>query len=224
MNANTNKIIAVLNSRNIRREPLDDETIKNIEDIIATSGNKPIQVIGYWGVGEKKDPTEIDQKALDRLAKMMELADNQIKVHLILADKHGELNGYINDTYLSEISKLAEEKNISTVYLSAIYKEIGLNDSDLTNVSDDIWNQFPWCYRHIIEKRARKHQKNCLASEDAKRYLRMTQVEKQKMSAIFPNCIWFTYGDIKNLRDLFPKPIISIWPHKRGQSELPWFN
>lgn len=199
MNTNTNKIIAILNSRNIRREPLDDETIKNIEDIIAVSGNGIVQVIGYWGVGEKKEPTEIDQRAIDKLAKLMELSDNQIKVRLILADKHGELNGYINDTYLTKISAIAKEKNISTTYLSAIYNEIGLSDSDFAKVSGDIWDQFPECYRCIIEKRAGKHQKNCLASEDAKRYLYMTQVEKQKIGAIFPNCIWFTYGDIKKL-------------------------
>lgn len=224
MNTNPNKIISVLNSRRVRREPLDKETMQQIEYIIAASGNEPIILTGYWGVGEKKEPTEIDLKALDKLASIMEMTDNRIKAQLILADKHGELNGYLNDTYLAKISHIAKEKKISTVYLSAVYKQIGMDASEFSNISDDIWNKFPECYRCIIEKRAGKHQKNCTASEDAKRYLHMTQVEKEKIGKFFPNCIWFTYGDIRNLGDLFPKPVISIWPHKRGNSELPWFS
>lgn len=224
MKINVEKIISVLDRRGIRRKPLDQETVKSIKDVIAASGNGSIQMIGYWGVGEKKEPTEIDRKALDRLASIMELTDNQLKVHLVLADKHGELNGYINDTYLARVSMIAEEKNISTTLLSAIYREVGLDVSDLYDVSDDIWNKFPECYRCIIEKRAGKHQKKCSAEEDAKRYLHMTQIEKQKIGKYFRNCIWFTYGDGNNLKDLFPKPVISIWPHKRGNSELPWFS
>jgi len=224
MNTKTNKIISALNSRSVRREPLDHETIISIENIIAISGDGPILMTGYWGVGEKREPTEIDLRALDRLAKIAEMTENRIKVQLILADKHGELNGYQNDTYLTKISEIAKDKKISVVYLSDIYKEIGLDSSEFKNISDDIWNEFPECYKCVIEKRAGKHQKNCLASEDAKRYLHMTQVEKQRIGAAFPNCIWFTYGDIKNFKDLFPKPVISIWPHKRGNSELPWFS
>lgn len=223
-NTNTNKIISVLNSRSVRREPFDHETIKKIEEIIAVSGNEPVRLIGYWGVGEKKEPTDIDLKALDKLVKMVDLTDNRIEVHLILADKHGELNGYQNDTYLKKIAEIAAERGIGTRYLSAVYAEIGLDDSEFANISDDIWNKFPECYKCVIEKRAGKHQKNCVASEDAKRYLHMTQVEKQRIGNVFSNYVWFTYGDIKNLGDLFPKPVISIWPHKRGNSELPWFS
>lgn len=223
MDENKNKIISVLNSRGVRREQLDSETLKDIENIISACGAEPIKMVGYWGVGEKQEPTEIDRKALDKLSEIMKMTDNRIKVHLILADKHGEFNGYENDIYLDKISVIAEEKNISTAYLSAIYREVGLDAADLTNVSDDIWNKFPECYRCIIEKRAGIHQKKCEASEDAKRYLHMTQVEKQKIGAVYPNCIWFTYGDIKNLKDLFPRPVISIWPVKRGKSVLPWF-
>lgn len=218
------KIVSILNSRGIRRVCFDDETLTDINDIVRASEDKPIQMVGYWGVGEKKTPNENDIRALERLVEIMRLTDDKIKVHLILADKHGELNGYKNNTYLKEISILSEEKNISTTFLSSIYEKLGFNVSDLNNVSDDIWIQFPDCYRCFLEKRASKHQKNHLAADDAKRYLHMTQLEKQKLNLVFPNCIWFTYGDVKKLRALYPKPVISIWPHKRGKSELPWFS
>lgn len=220
----TNAIIETLNNRKIRRVPLDDETIKTIEKNIATSGNNQVQMIGYWGVGEKKIPNKPDYDALERLREIMTSTGNKIKVCLLLADKHGQLNGYKNSAYLEKISKLAGERNIDTMWLSSLYEDLNIKVPDLTNINDDIWLKYPDCYRFFLEERAKKHQKICLAMEDAKRYLCMTQIEKEKFSQYFLNTIWFTYGDIKRLKDLYPKPIISIWPFKRGKSELPWFS
>jgi len=162
---------------------------------------KPLQFVGFWGVGGKQIPDQQDARLLSELAAISQAVELKYpkgaEISLIVADSHGQFNGYGNfDDYLSGVWHMAEERGIQPIALSQLYEQSGLS---LPNPQDDIdpslesYQQI-WSvarYSRQIEQLIESAQRHSKAGVDpeiaAFHYVQMRHQEKAMLSQAFPN-------------------------------------
>ncbi|MBI3342415.1 hypothetical protein HY024_04815, partial [Candidatus Curtissbacteria bacterium] len=105
-----------------------------------------IPFVGFWGVGDKPLPDRRDNEYIAELNSIRESVQSQYEpgasIALILADLHGQFNGFIpnvednrSSSYLYQISKILAEQDIRPIWLRGLYEAHSLQ---LPNINDRI--------------------------------------------------------------------------------------
>ncbi len=169
---------------------------------------KPLQFVSFWGVGGKQAPDQEDVKLLDELSSIDSAIWSKYpkgaEVALIVADSHGQFNGYEGfEEYLSGVWHMAEERGIHPIALSHLYQQSGLT---LPNPQDDISSSLEsyqqiWSvsrYSRQIEQlieSAGKHSRAGVKPEVAAfHYVQMRHQEKKMLSQFFPDAAILVNG------------------------------
>lgn len=221
-------IIGIFNRKRYRR----DKPHK-IKEIIEQSiiENKPIKIVGFWGIGTKEKPDRIDYEAIDHLLNLgqniKKIFNQGIEFTFIIADKHGEMNGVpINsaDNYSKEISKILLKKGFKIIRLSSLWKKYGISKNKIQEKLNS--KQKGWFNRienkDLLLKNASKYNVRKDSERSAKIYYIMRCLEKAMLEKEFSGSIFQTYSDSK-INNILPNmPTVYTYARK-GWSNSPWF-
>lgn len=125
----------------------------------------PIRLAGFWGIGEKNKPDDIDTNFMKSLERLKDDIQQQyqpgMQIIIILADMHGVFNGEVlhrnnreiiqanivaryrrvfhnaHAPYLAYVEKALHERRIETVWLSDLYKSYGLEIPNIHHPIDE---------------------------------------------------------------------------------------
>lgn len=226
------KVVALLSRSVISRDiPYQEDMLSLIvrEHMVA---NKPIPIVMFWGASDKQKTTKSDVEALDKLVR---ITDEVKKVYrpglsfqILLADRHAETNGFdvhVATSYLAQISKLAKERGIGSMYLSEIWKKRGLTVKKVreraARITDKEWTDI--VLRKHIETTARK-KGYADAISAARAYYVMRTSEAPIIEKKFARSVFATYSDDSS-QDILPNmPTLYLWVNRKGNSSLPWFD
>lgn len=218
-------VAAVLKSRRFARCRSDD--YQGIEDRIMAflAVEKPVTIVGYWGVGNRSLANGIDTQALDHLATFQSALGVDSRLVLILADEHARLNGKNPEAvldYLSAIGQMANERFFEFHWLSFLWRQWNLAPP-FGSVTDEEWQANPLA--GTLESRSAKHYHGGRFThrEDAQRYWLMARRERLLMAKEFPGAIWWTYSSPEFAPILADMPRVYLWSTKKGTSNPPWF-
>jgi len=187
----------------------------------------PIHLVGFWGIGNKEAPDNLDIKTIDYVDNMLHLLREQhkpgAKFTFIIADSHGEMNGFPKSSYGEKISELLLEKGFKIVKLSSLWKKYGISpeliQQELDLKENDWWSEIP--HKETLLENA-KHNQNKNPEDAAKFYLVMRELEKDMLKKEFPSHIFQTYSDSKISRIFPDMPRIHMYARKRW-SNVSWF-
>jgi hypothetical protein len=192
----------------------------------------PLQFVGFWGEGRKASPDSKDTDLIGLYMEMQEqirsVYENGVEIHLIMADLHGQFNGYQDNGYSQEIWQMAEDAGLSPVALSELYYQFGLV---LPNPTDDIiesslahqqiWN-IPKYHRQVNQwiESAGRHNHNGLDPENAAfNYLVMRLNEKDMLRKSFPDAVVLVNGSKSLSKLILPEDM----PHMYLNLGPAWF-
>ena len=228
----TDQVYMILRSRAFARDGrlYEDKIAKAIDYFIRE--NKPIKLIGFWGVGPKDVVNDSDLVVCDFLsklnAKIKDIYLPGIEYTFIISTNHGIQNGYdtnIISSYYQSIQNVFQKHNFLFQDLETLWNKY---DISLDKITDQVNKNPESWWRTInkakaLEKAAGKRSKNPNPSFSAKRYYVMRQMEKHMLETEFPNSIFHTFSD-SSWNFVFPNlPTLYFWAGKRGFSNPPWF-
>ena len=101
-----------------------------------------LQLISFWGVGEKKSPDKSDYLLLDEYKIIHDLIKgitlNEAEIIILLADTHGRFNGYQDfNNYHARIELEAKKRDLNPIKLDRLYEEWGINLPDVNRPVDE---------------------------------------------------------------------------------------
>jgi len=192
----------------------------------AILSDQPIQIIGFWGVGEKRLPDILDDLLLDEYRIVKKLLGmitlKEAEVILILADIHGIFNGYENTGYHTMIEQKAKEEGFMPIYLSKLYEEWGIGLPNLgRHIDDSLWLEFMKLKQssQLIESARRHNRANIEPEKAAFWYWLMRRQEAEPLTRSFPNDVLFINGS----RDLGMATLPLDMPHVYSRLGPVWF-
>lgn len=108
----------------------------------AILSDQAIQIVGFWGVSEKKSPDTSDFLMLDEYRIIKELIEaitsNKADINIILANTHGRFNGYQDFSgYHESIDLEARRRDLNPIKLDRLYEEWGINLPDVNQPVDE---------------------------------------------------------------------------------------
>lgn len=191
--------------------------------------NQPVQMIGFWGIGSKKESDRHDEVLLTEYEAIGEAIGGQYSqsadMMLILANAHGRFNGYQDfDEYLSAIAAKANQRGIATVSLDDLYREWRIsvpNPGIPIDKKSDEWKEFEKSRRfgQLVES-AKKHSLVGIAPKDAAfRYWMMRRQEREPLAQSFSNAILLVNGSEDLGRETLPLNM----PHMYMKVGPVWF-
>lgn len=189
--------------------------------------DQPIQIVGFWGVGEKRSPDMIDNLLLDEYRIIKKLAEitilNDVEVILILADVHGRFNSYEDfEGYLARIGHEARIRGLNPIYLAELYEEWGIVLPDIKQPIDiNLWQEFMKLRQssQLIESAGRHNRSDMKPEEAAFWYWLMRRQEAEPIARSFPNGVLFINGS----RDLGVATLPLDMPHVYSRFGPVWF-
>lgn len=225
------KIVEILSKSTISRDvPHQEDRLSSIvRKCMAT--NQAVPIVMFWGASDKRGVTESDIEVIDRLnqitADVKQLYSPGLAITIILADKHAEVNGYditIVKSYLEDIAHVAHERGLTTVYVSKLWEEHGLTtqriEKNAKQMTEKEWSDV--LLRPLLEKTTLK-KGYADVSCAARSYYLMRTKEAPVIESEFPNSVFATYSD-DSMQDILPDmPTLYLWPVRRGDGALPWF-
>jgi len=218
------------NKRYNRDEPHLDYKLKNIF-IYFINLNKPIRLVGFWGVGPKTKHNWADLASCEFLKK---LDDDVKKIYppgiefiFIFATLHGIHNGIKIDSirsYIKDIKKIFNIFNFKYIYLDNLWKKYGISfekiDTIFKNKPKGWWNKIG--NASLIEKNARNRNLRLDSRTAAQKYYIMRDLEKEMLKEEFSQCIFHAFSDSK-LRNVLPNLPTLYFYSRQGWSDTPWF-
>lgn len=193
--------------------------------------NKPIKLIGFWGVGPKTQANWADEATGEFLARLNEeirtIYPPGIKFTFIIATLHGIHNGINSETiksYSKSIESIFKKYNFKFIYLDPLWKKYHISFKKV----DKILEQQPrrwWSNienHEVIEINAKKRNKRLKYKIAAKKYYLFRNLEKEMFEKEFPTSIFFAFAD-SILRNIFPKMPTLYFYSRKGWSDAPWF-
>ncbi len=226
-------VIEKINSREYRRDfPFLEDVLE--ENIIKSLENRqPLNLIGFWGAGEKDALDEHDENTIKYFKSYIEnidgVLDPGINVTWILSDAHAKNNGYQEKNYkkyLEQIKNKLEENNFQTVYLSDLWKKWGLNyqviQDSLSGQQQNWWSKISIASQ--LERQAQKRFNGEDSVIGAQKYYMMRKLEKPFLQQEFKDCVFFNFTDGQAQSLLPTLPSVYLYTEDRGVSDTPWFN
>lgn len=213
-----------------RNEPyLKDELKKRIYYFI--SQNKPINLVGFWGVGPKHDPNWADLASCEFLAKLNEevkkIYPQGIEFTFIFATLHGIHNGIAKDSikhYTMEMEKIFKKFNFNFIYLEPLWKKYNITferiDSIFEKKDTHWWDTIQ--NNKLIETNAKNRNQRLSPRLAAQKYYIMRDLEKEMFEKEFPRAIFHAFSD-PSLRNVLPNLPTLYFYSRRGWSDTPWF-
>lgn len=185
-----------------------------------------LKFVMLWGALGKRDVDERDKKAIrllaDFRAKLESVTRSVVRLTVILADKHSEMNGFRGDTsqaYLDRISILLEEEGFSASPLSSLWEKWGLDETNIRLFARDIEVRNPEL-RRALEKASKKHFHR-EGEEGHKLYYVMRKTESGYIEKEFKGCAFLTYND-PIFREILPNMPTLYMRSGKGTSVPPW--
>jgi len=184
--------------------------------------NKPVHVVGYWGVCDKRGVCERDMDSLEVLnginLSVKEIYELGIRFTFIIADSHAEMNGYTESefsSYISGIKNLFDRyENVDYVLLSDLRKEI-----DFGGVDGVVFSPNPILDKMLLSGANRLFKGDPV--EGIKLYVKTRVSETMIFDKKFPNSIFFTYNH-PAYTTLFPKMSVLHLYSGSGTTKPPW--
>lgn len=225
------KVVSLLSRGTVSRDIPHQEDRLSLIVRECMAKNEPIPVVMFWGASDKKETTNADIEALDKLVYIInsvkKIYQPGVVFTLLLADKHAEVNGYdvdISMEYLKSVSGLSRERNLKVVYLSEIWEKHGLTVQNIkkeaSSITEKEWSDV------LIRRRleATTIKKGYTDAKGAARaYYIMRTMEAPIIETEFPNSAFATYSDDSS-QDVLPSmPTLYLWVNKKGYGALPWF-
>ena len=191
--------------------------------------DQPIQIVGFWGIGDKQEPDRHDENLLKEYEAIREAIRRQYPqgadMMLILANSHGRFNGYQDfEGYLGAIATNANRRGISSVSLDDLYSEWGIslpNPNIPVNKKSREWQEFEKSRRfgQLVESAA-KHSQVGIAPEDAAfHYWMMRRQERGPLAQSFSSAILLVNGSEDLGRETLPLNM----PHMYMKVGPVWF-
>lgn len=193
------------------------------------ASDTPIPIAGFWGVGERENLNEHDNRFLDSLSmlkkKISEVYSYGAEIKVILADLHGVFNGHIDRKaiqvfpqpdipYLNRIQEELHKKDIKTIWLSELYKQCGMQlpdihepideDSEAYAILKDPQRQEGYLYS------SRHSRRGVPAIQAAYHYIRERLAEKPMLEKVFKDSLFFVNGGRNLASRLMPEDSLPI--------------
>ena len=188
---------------------------------------KPIQIVGFWGAGDKKSPDKADYLLLDEYRIIRDViasvTQSSVEIILLMADIHGKFNGYNGfEGYHSSIDIEAKRRGFNPLPLGRLYEEWGIRLPDSgTPINEGLWKKFSDLRQsdQLIES-AKKHNRQDVPVERAAfDYWLMRNNEAQPLYNSFPRAVLFVNGS----RDMAMVTLPKNMPHIYSRFGPVWF-
>jgi len=225
-------IIDKINDSNIRREyPFLEDKLREVVDKNLVK-KTPIKFFGFWGVGSKNNIDKHDIKTIEHLHRyvknLQKIYPYGIEVTFILADMHGQNNGYpkqVIDFYLQAISMKLDQVGFKYVRLSSLWAKWGIDIDQIKLILKD--KKRGWWESISIYRELEKKSENNFVGIDkklgAQRYYVLRKLEKFYLEKEYFDSIFFVYGDSIN-QQIYPTvPTLYLFTEKKYFSSCPWF-
>ena len=225
-------VFRVLRNRRYNREAphLPSSLQKRIE--VFVSSNKPIELVGFWGVGSKVHVSEADRQTcaflheLDQEVKAV--YSPGIRFYFVFATLHGLHNGYDATSirsYIREVKQLFTKYGFSSQLLEPLWEKYDISWEKIEKLllaqPEGWWEKTP--QYEVIERNAKRRQRRLSAKEGAMRYYIMRDLEKKMWEKEFPDAIFHAFSDSR-LRCVLPNMPSLYFYARRGWSDTPWFD
>lgn len=188
---------------------------------------KPVQIIGFWGAGDKKSPDNADYLLLDEYRIIKDLiaaiTQNRVEIILLMADVHGKFNGYKEfNGYHSSIGIEAQRRGFNPLSLGRLYGEWGIELPDSNKpVDGELWRKFINLRQGVqLIESAKKHSRQGVPAERAAfDYWLMRNNEMKPLYDSFPRAVLFINGS----RDMAMATLPRNMPHVYSRFGPVWF-
>lgn len=195
------------------------------------SHNKPIKLVGFWGVGPKNKPNWADLASCEFLAKLndetKEVYQPGIEFTFIFATLHGIHNGIIKesiDYYIKAMEKIFKKFGFKFVYLDPLWEKYGISfekiDAIFGQKSKNWWSKIE-NYK-TIENNAQNRNQRLSPKIAAQKYYIMRDLEKEMLEKEFSDSIFHAFSDSK-LKNVLPDLPTLYFYSRIGWSDTPWF-
>ena len=193
----------------------------------AILSGEAIQIVGFWGVGDKKSSDATDFLMLDEYKIIKGLIEattsNKADINIILANTHGRFNGYQDfEGYHYSIDLEVRRRGLIPISLDRLYEEWSINLPDINQpVDEKLWQEFMELKQspQLIES-AQKHSRSGIKPDKAAfLYWMMRRQEAEPLSRTFSNGVLFINGS----RDLGMATLPKNMPHVYSRFGPVWF-
>jgi hypothetical protein len=208
----------------------------NVFECISNSikENAPLKLIGFWGVGPKKEPNWADKESCEFLNNLNNL-NNEIKsiykpgiqFTFIFATLHGIHNGYNKEdinSYIEGIKIIFNKYNFDYIYLDSLWSKYGISFKKInklfTEKSEGWWNTIP--EHELIEKNAENRNKIEAPEIAAQKYFIMRTLEKEMFQKEFKDYVFHAFSD-PDLQIVLPNMPILYFYGRESWPNAPWF-
>ncbi|MBI3453317.1 MAG: acyl--CoA ligase [Rhodospirillales bacterium] len=216
-----------------RFPPSDREELRAYLQNRLLSG-APIELLNYWGCGNRPTLAQVDLRALERLEEMrheLALVPNvPVNLTLLLTDVHARLNGKPEATremYFAAIRTAAEKLGFRVDWLGDAWRRDGIDvENSFRAIDDDafaaMWNDLP--IREQLLVQAEKHFQGEDIRRGAQAYYWACQQDRRILTERYSGHIFITYN-MPPLDACLPDLLrLYIYPHTRRKSDKPWFD
>jgi asparagine synthase (glutamine-hydrolysing) len=182
----------------------------------------------FWGTLGKVVVDDEDIKSIEFLkkfkGKLENKLDKNIEIKVMLADAHAQMNGIdsINAyTYLQNIKEVLESNGFTTIYLSSLWKQWGIDLERIKSEKDMYQIDNPKLGQILIRASKRYFKGN--PAEGYKMYYAMRKIESKYLFKDFSGYIFLTYNSPIFIEILPDMPTLYIHA-KEGYSKPPWIS
>lgn len=225
------RIFEILTRKNYNRDApyLKDSLKERIHSFVAM--NKPIKLVGFWGVGPKNNPNWADMASCEFLFNLNEeikkIYHLGVEFIFIFATLHGVHNGIPIKTinsYTKKMEILFKKFGFKFVYLDTLWKKYGISfkkiDTLFLKKEDSWWSNVE--NAKMIEENAKNRNQRLNPKIAAQKYYIMRTLEKEMFEKEFSDSIFHAFSDSR-LRNVLPDlPTLYLYGRK-GWSNAPWF-
>ncbi len=195
------------------------------------NANKPIKVVGFWGVGRKGEPDALEMETIRILRQLderiKEVFEPGLEFTFIMADKHAEMNEVPKETidrYVNSMTRILKNNGFKTISLSSIWNKHGISAGsirrELKRRNAKWWENIP--NKRSLLANASHVNPSIQPEESAKTYCIMRKIEKPILEDIFRGYIFQTFSNPETSYLLPRLPTIFLRAGKNW-SNVPWF-
>lgn len=224
------KVIKRINNRKILRRHIAEDG--NVADYFAGRIQKglPIQLIKYWGAGNRSQIEDVDRKAIDRIGSMIRMIESEysagVECTFIFTHMHARINGKhvpSYEAYFSGIGDYIWKMKIASISTEKIWEEEGDSFENLYRYAHTQEAVAHWQTVTIKDELLLQAGKHSLVPDRelaAKLYYYANQRERKYIVKKYPDSVFLTYNKSDSHNVLLPElPTLYLHvPHK------PWFS
>jgi len=225
------KVFEILTRKKYSRdEPFLVEKLKERLNYFI-SHDRPIKLVGFWGVGFKNHPNWVDLATCEHLEKLSseikKVYSPGLEFIFIFATLHGIHNGITLENiifYTAEMEKNFKEFGFRFLYLDELWEKYGISFKKIDEVfkqkEKDWWSKVE--NHEMIENNARKRNQRLELKMAAQKYFIMRDLEKEMWQKEFLDFIFHAFCDSK-LKNVLPNLPTLYFYSRPGWSDVPWF-